>query len=82
MTRIARIQTIEGIFITCQTVDTITKWQRTGSMRDLPSSEPPKRVPEIHYCCINEAVTGNELTASALSDTPGKELGQLMSSIA
>lgn len=77
MSRIARILATEGIFTTHQTVrNTITRWQKTGSVRDLPRSGPLKRVPEIHYCCIDEAMTRNdELTASGLKDTFSKRFG-------
>ena len=70
MTRIARVLAMEGIVTTCQTIkSTITRWQKTGNVRDLPRSGPPKRVPESHYRCIDEAMTRNdELTASALKD--------------
>ena len=70
MTRIARVLATEGIVTTHQTIkSTITRWQKTGNVRDLPRSGPPKRVPESHYRCIDEAMTRNdELTASALKD--------------
>ena len=67
MTRIARILAMEGIVTTRQTIkSTITRWQKTGNVREFPISGPPKRVPESYYCCIGEAMTRNELTASAL----------------
>ena len=61
---------MEGIVTTHQTIkSTITRWQKTGSVRDLSSSGPPKSIPESHYRCIDEAMTRNdELTASALKD--------------
>ena len=77
MSRIARILATEGIFTTHQTVrNTIRRWQKTSSVRDLPRSGPLKRVPEIHYRCIDEAMTRNdELTASGLKDTFSKRFG-------
>ena len=76
MTRIASVLAMEGIVTTRQTIKrTITRWQKTGNVRDLPRSGPPKRVPEIHYRCIDEAMTRNdELTASALKDILSKQV--------
>ena len=77
MTRIARVLTTEGIVTTRQTIkSTIARWQKTGSVRDLPKSGPPKRVAESHYRCIDEVMTGNdERTANALKDTLTKIWG-------
>ena len=77
MTGIARVLATEGIFKTCQTVkNTIPRWQKTGFVRDYPRSGAPKRVPEVHYCCIGEAMTGNDkLTASELRDILSKKFG-------
>lgn len=77
MTEITRILAMEGVFTTCQSVkNTITKWQKTGSVRDLPRSRLPKRVLEIHYRCIDEAMTSNdEIAASGLKDILSKRFG-------
>ena len=77
MTGIARVLATEGIFKTCQTVkNTIPRWQKTGFVRDYPRSGAPKRVPEVHYRCIGEAMTGNDkLTASELRDILSKKFG-------
>lgn len=53
---------------------TITSWQKTGSVRDFPRSGPPQKVPELHYHCIDKAMTKNdELTASDLKDILSKK---------
>ena len=78
MTRIARVLAMEGIVTTRQTIKrTITRWQKTGNVRDLPRSGPPKRVPESHYCCIDKAMTEtDEITASTLKDILTEHLRQ------
>ena len=65
-TRMERILAMEKIITTRQTIKaTIMRWQKTGSVRDFPRSGPPQKVPEVHYRCIDEAMTDNdELTAS------------------
>ena len=66
----ARTLATEWLITTCQTVQNMIKrWQKTGCVRDYPRSGPPKRVPECHYRCMDEAKAENdELTASALKD--------------
>ena len=68
---------LEGIITTHETVkNTITRWCATGSVRDRPRSGPPKKVPEAHYRCIDNAMAENdELTASALKDILKKRFG-------
>ena len=68
---------MEGIITTCHTIrNTITRWQKTGSVQECPRSGPPKKVPESHTQSIDDAMTKNdELTASALKDVLTKKYG-------
>ena len=76
-TELERILATEGILTTRQTIKaTITRWQKTGSVRDCPRSGPPQMVPEVHYRCIDDAMMNNdELTASDLKDILVKMFG-------
>ena len=69
---------MEGIITTCHTIrNTITRWQKTGSVQECPRSGPPKKVPESHTQSIDDAMTKNdELTASALKDVLTKKYGE------
>ena len=44
----------------CQTIKaTVNRW-KTGSVNDCPRSGPPKKVPEDHYRCIDNAMAEND----------------------
>ena len=66
----------ESLPVTRQSRNTITRWCATGSVCDRPRSGPPKKVPDSHQPCINEAVThDDELTAFSLKDILNKKFG-------
>lgn len=69
-TKMETILAMDKIITTWQLIKaTITRWQKTGSVRDLLRSGPPQTVPAFHYCCIDETKTKNDkLTASDLKD--------------
>ena len=70
MADVKRELALGRIITTHETVqNTITRWCATGSVRDCPRSGPPRKVPEAHYRCIDDAMaTNDELNASALKD--------------
>ncbi len=76
-TGMERILAMEGIITTRQTIrSTITKWQKTGCTMDSPRSGRPKKVPEDHIRCVDNAMAENdELTASDLKDILTKKFG-------
>ena len=76
-TTLERMLALEGLITTCQTIKrTITRWQKNGSTVDSPWSGPPRKVPEDHIQCINDAMAGNnELTAADLKDILAKKFG-------
>ena len=75
--QVKRDLALEGIMTTHETVkNTITRWLATGNVCDRPRSGPPKKVPEAHYRCIDDAMAQNdELTASALMEILKKIFG-------
>ena len=75
--KIKRELALEGIMTTHETVkNTITRWCATGSVCDRPRSGPPKKVPEAHYRCIDDAMAqDDELTASSLKNILEKRFG-------
>ena len=82
-TRMETILAMEKIITTRQTIKaTFIRWQKTGSVRDFPTTGPPQKVPELYYCCIDEGMTKNDkLTASDFKDILSKKLVQRRCSI-
>ena len=72
-----RILALEGILTTRQTIKaTVNRWKKTGSVNDRPRSGPPKKVPEDHYRCIDNAMAENdELTPSDAKEVLIKKFG-------
>ena len=70
MTSIERTLAMEGMHTTLQTVkSTIKRWKITGDVTDCPGSVCPVKLPEEHYCCIDDSLAMNdELTESDLKD--------------
>ena len=76
-TELERILALEGILTTRQTIKaTVNRWKKTGNVNDRPRSGPPKKVPEDHYRCIDNAMAENdELTASDVKEVLIKKFG-------
>ena len=71
-TQIVRILATEGVNTTRYTVrNTITRWQKTGSILDHPRSGPLKKVPDNHIQCIDELTAPDLL--DILTQTYGAE---------
>ena len=75
--KVKRDLALEGIIASHEAVqNTITRWCATGSVCDRPRSGPPKKVPDSHYRCIDDAMThDDELTASSLKDILTEKFG-------